>query len=62
MWILPGQVYWLVALSTRRAFPVLNQWPLRLSSPLTVAGPQRNCTAFPFQPRRRIGRLRRYPG
>jgi hypothetical protein len=48
-----GQVFWLPDLSTHRAFP---SRPgaivafLRVSSPVTAAGPQRFYTAFPRSP------------
>lgn len=47
------QIFWLVAQSTRRVFPCCFVMSLqhsdlvRLSSPLTAAGPPRNLTGFP---------------
>jgi len=39
VWIRPVQVSWLAGRPTFYAFPVLsNQWHLKISSPLTVAG------------------------
>ncbi len=45
-----GQVSWLSAQASVRAFPsgLTGQWQLRTDSPITVALPQRCLTAFPF--------------
>jgi len=46
------QVFWLTDHPTRRTFPsrpLRDSGILRLSSPITAAGPRRNCTVFPFE-------------
>ena len=45
-----GQVSWLGDHPTDRAFPVIHQWRMRRSSPLTVAGQREIYTLFPLRP------------
>jgi len=46
-----GQVFWLTAQSTSCAFPFAERRTVaseQVSSPITAAGPRRNCTALPY--------------
>ena len=43
------QVFWLPDQSISRTFPfIYEQWSLRVSFPVTAAGPQRNFTVFTY--------------